>query len=350
MSLKSYVQSQIYKGKNNTMPQAYSRFGILIPEDSNCSTTVKSSPLPDNEHLFALLWNTHDGNILSATILPSETAFTFEKGFEVGTRTQLHSHKYLEFFYIVEGEYRQRILGNEFTFHKGEACLIDRNCLHQEILAGTNTTILFLGITNIMFNDIMNRQVHTERIASFFNMALMEQKALQQCLQFYPKNAKSLSEMEESLYSLLQELSRHDFASPYICQGLLLRIFFLLSTQYEFSLSKQLQKKMNFILFEEMTEYMKQNLSHMSLRCLCDKFHFQKDYFNRLLKAQTGLTYTEYLQHLRLQKAQILLSNTDLTVEEIAQAVGYHNKGYFYKIFAKQFQVTPAQFRKNTKL
>lgn len=77
-----------------------------------------------------------------------------------------------------------------------------------------------------------------------------------------------------------------------------------------------------------------------------EEFHFQEDYFNRLIKTQTGLTYTEYLQLLRLRRAETLLLTTDATIDQITEAVGYHNKGYFYKIFTERHQLTPAQFRK----
>ena len=135
-------------------------------------------------------------------------------------RTQMHSHEYLELFYIVDGEYRQKILGNEFTFHKGELCLIDRNCEHQEILDSGSSTILFLGITNAIFNDIMKHLSTSGRIASFLNMALLEQKNLQQYLHFRPQ-PEGLEKMEQALYQLLSELKQHDVASPLICQGLL---------------------------------------------------------------------------------------------------------------------------------
>lgn len=64
--------------------------------------------------------------------------------------------------------------------------------------------------------------------------------------------------MDETMTSLLLELQRHDEASPIICRGLLLRIFRILNTQYEFSLSKKLRQKMNWILYEEISDYMKQ--------------------------------------------------------------------------------------------
>lgn len=345
MALKNLVKNLIYQSENTRIPDNFSRFQILHPEYSSHESVVKPYPLPENEHLFSLLWDIHDGHILSATILPAQPPFLYEKAFAPGMRTQMHSHEYLELFYIIDGEYRQKILGNEFTFHRGEVCLIDKNCLHQEIMEGTSATLLFLGITNVMFQDIMNRQVTTERITSFLNTALMEQKSLQQYLHFRPQ-ADATAQMEETLTSLLLELQRHDEASSIICRGLILRIFRILSTQYEFSLSKKLRQKMNWILYEEISDYMKQNLKTISIRLLCEEFHFQEDYFNRLLKKRTGMTYTEYLHYLRLQKAEELLLQTDLTIDEIAAEIGYRNKGYFYKIFTKRHRMTPAQFRK----
>lgn len=199
-----------------------------------------------------------------------------------------------------------------------------------------------------MFDDIVKHHVTTERISSFLSTALLEQKTLQQYLHFRPHSDGEVL-MEQTLTSLIGELKRHDEASPFICQGLLIRIFHILSTKYEFSLSKQLRKRMNWILFEEITNYINNNLNNISIMQLSNEFHFQEDYFNRLLKSQTGLTYTEYLQSLRLKKAEDMLINTDHTIDTISHEVGYQNKGYFYKIFTDKYKITPAQFRKKNK-
>lgn len=292
MNLKQYIRHLLYDNTTYESPDIYQRFRIVCPEYSQHDIEVKPYPLPESEHMFGLIWDIHEPHTVSATIIPSGTAFTYEKRFEPGMRTQMHSHEYLELFYIVDGEYRQKILGNEFTFHKGELCLIDRNCEHQEILDSGSSTILFLGITNAIFNDIMKHLSTSGRIASFLNMALLEQKNLQQYLHFRPQ-PEGMEKMEQALYQLLSELKQHDVASPLICQGLLLRIFRILGTNYEFSLSKQLRKQMNWILFEEITDYMENHLTQISITGLSEEFHFQEDYFNRLIKTQTGLTYTE---------------------------------------------------------
>ena len=59
------------------------------------------------------------------------------------------------------------------------------------------------------------------------------------------------------------------------------------------------------------------------------------------------MTYSEFLQDIRLKKAEQLLLLTDTNVSEIAELVGYHNKGYFYKIFTERYGTTPAKYRKS---
>ena len=205
MNLKQYIRHLLYDNTTYESPDIYQRFRIVCPEYSQHDIEVKPYPLPESEHMFGLIWDIHEPHTVSATIIPSGTAFTYEKRFEPGMRTQMHSHEYLELFYIVDGEYRQKILGNEFTFHKGELCLIDRNCEHQEILDSGSSTILFLGITNAIFNDIMKHLSTSGRIASFLNMALLEQKNLQQYLHFRPQ-PEGMEKMEQALYQLLSEL------------------------------------------------------------------------------------------------------------------------------------------------
>ena len=134
MDLQSLTKQLIYDEHNIETPDIYQKFGIVCPEYSSRDIEVKEYPMPDKEHLFTLLWDIPDNSSLYATILPCDTPFTYSCHFKHGMRTQMHSHEYLELFYIIDGEYRQKILGSEFTFHKGELCLIDKNCQHQEIL------------------------------------------------------------------------------------------------------------------------------------------------------------------------------------------------------------------------
>lgn len=318
---------------------------IMCPEYSLHMEDKKTYPLPKEEHLFALCWTIGMGRRLYGTIKPSAASFSYSCTFEPGDKTQLHTHEYLELSYIVSGRFRQRILGRDITFEQGDLCLIDKNCLHQDYLDPGPASILFLGIANDIFEEIMENHAVTERIVSFLQSALLKQKDLQQYLHFKP-NTGAGDRLEECLKDLLKELILHDNASSYICRGLLMRIFRILSTDYDFSLSRELKKEMNWLLYEEITAYIQKNFRDISVSRLCERFHFQEDYFNRLLKQKTGKTYTEYVQDIRLAKAEELLTESNLSIEEIADLAGYRNKGYFYRLFTGRYHMTPARYRK----
>jgi AraC-like DNA-binding protein/mannose-6-phosphate isomerase-like protein (cupin superfamily) len=65
-----------------------------------------------------------------------------------------------------------------------------------------------------------------------------------------------------------------------------------------------------------------------------------------LFKAQTGLTPNDYLQRLRIEKAQQLLRQTNQSVTEIGLATGFRTGQYFSTVFGRYTGISPMRFRK----
>lgn len=317
----------------------------MCPEYSIDYIDVKTFPFKENEDIFVLCWNVEECSRLYATMKPYKQPFTYCCEFRSGDKTQLHTHDYIELAYVVDGEFRQRIMGNDILFKKGELCLIDKNCPHQDFLFGKDSILLFIGLANKIFDEVMVKNIEEERILNFLQTALMKQKNIQQFLHFKPKDYED-RRMDELLLQLLKELEVSDGASKHICKGLIIRILQYISTRYDFKLSNEQRKKMNWLVYEEITKYIEDNFSHITVKDLAAKFHFNEDYYNRLLKDKTGMTYSEYVQDIRLKNACRLLKTTTMTIEAIAGEVGYQNKGYFYKIFVDKYGVKPSKLRK----
>ena len=74
--------------------------------------------------------------------------------------------------------------------------------------------------------------------------------------------------------------------------------------------------------------------------------HYSDRQFLRLFKEATGCLPLQYITHLRLQAASLLLKDTDLTVTEIAGRCGYTDSGYFSKLFQREYGVSPKAYRK----
>lgn len=344
MTLLEFCQEISCNDQNKLEEGSHIGSRIMLPEYSFHIEDKKTFPLSQDERVFALCWVIHKDNKLWGTIKPSAVSFSYSTHFHEGCRTQIHTHDYLELAYIVSGSFHQRILSKDIIFRQGDLCLVDMNCLHQDCLDSNPACIIFIGIANEMFNSIISSQVADERIISFLQTALLKQKDLWQYLHFKPSD-KSNMKMEGYFYDLMQELIQGDKASTHICRGLLMRIFSLLGSGYDISLSSEMQKKMNWLLYEEISSYIDKHFRDISIKQLSEHFHFHEDYFNRMIKSKTGMTYTQYVQNLRLKEAEKLLLHTDLTIDEVAAKVGYQNKGYFYKIFVQKNYLTPAKYR-----
>ncbi|WP_284642327.1 AraC family transcriptional regulator [Paenibacillus silviterrae] len=68
--------------------------------------------------------------------------------------------------------------------------------------------------------------------------------------------------------------------------------------------------------------------------------------FTRRFQAAFGQTPMDYVTSLRLQKAQSLLTETDLTLDRIAEAVGYESGFYLSRMFTKKLHLSPSVYRK----
>jgi AraC-like DNA-binding protein len=72
-------------------------------------------------------------------------------------------------------------------------------------------------------------------------------------------------------------------------------------------------------------------------------------YFCKMFKKATGLTFTDYLGRLRVEKAKNLLLNPHLRVSEIAYTVGFQSLTHFNRVFRKLTGESPTDFREKLK-
>src|SRR5690606_36493372 len=93
-------------------------------------------------------------------------------------------------------------------------------------------------------------------------------------------------------------------------------------------------------------EYLQSHyMDEITLELMSEQVHVSPAYFSRLFMKETGRTFTDYLTALRLERAQSLLLETNWTVNDVAERVGYRNTKYFLKLFKDAHGQTPTEFR-----
>lgn len=68
-------------------------------------------------------------------------------------------------------------------------------------------------------------------------------------------------------------------------------------------------------------------------------------YFSRFFKNTMNVTFSEYLNRKRIDEGEALLRDTEMSVAEIAEAIGYSNASYFISQFKKRRMMTPKKYR-----
>ena len=69
-------------------------------------------------------------------------------------------------------------------------------------------------------------------------------------------------------------------------------------------------------------------------------------HFCTIFSQEMGVTFTEYLTELRMNRAKELLRTTQMRSSDIAYAVGYNDPHYFSYLFKKHTGMTPRDFRR----
>ena len=91
-----------------------------------------------------------------------------------------------------------------------------------------------------------------------------------------------------------------------------------------------------------LNEVMKEKLDVQSLAA---SLHMSYGHLARSYKQLTGTTIISRLNEIRLEKAALLLADTDHSVKEIAALTGFANQHYFNRIFREKFGCTPLEYR-----
>lgn len=85
----------------------------------------------------------------------------------------------------------------------------------------------------------------------------------------------------------------------------------------------------------------------ISLKTVADHLHTNPSYLSSLFKQEMGVTFTDYLNQVRINRSCELLANTSLSLIDVSFQSGFDGQSYFTKVFRKIKGTTPKDYRKS---
>lgn len=104
----------------------------------------------------------------------------------------------------------------------------------------------------------------------------------------------------------------------------------------------------NPVLIQKCISYINEHYNEdINLETVANIVHLNPSYFSSIFKKEVGVSFSNYLNKIRIEQSKLMLKNTDSSIVEIALEVGFEDQSYFSKVFKNLTKMTPKQYRQN---
>ncbi len=248
-----------------------------------------------------------------------------------------HTHTFFEVLYILSGVSAQSVNGNPETFVEGDFCILPPSARHMQTSFPEGMAVKIM-IRPSAFTDICTGLLKGQDVLSRF---LLDSIYNENCEQYLVFHTGQNPEIREQVLDMFQEMFSIDVYTDRIVTGMLMTLLTKLSRNWQADVESVPLRNVD----HEILTYLEENYSTVSLEQLAGHLHYTVPYCSRYVKKLFGCTFSQLLNQIRFQKADLFLKNSSLTVNQISKMLGYENPENFMRAFKKIHKMTPSQYR-----
>ena len=252
---------------------------------------------------------------------------------KLGQVATLHYHDELEFLPVFTGSFLCRVDGVDYIAKEGEIIFINASVPHEtySIEIGTVTALVQFRESNYINTEIRKIIKYSIKFRS---------------LESTPVRILDSKDLFDIIEEILTECEEKKSAYEILVRSQILKIIGLLYRNNILSDSEQIFSNAAVQKILPALTYVNQNYAeNIDLSEISNMMGFDRSYFCRIFKSAIGATFTEYLNFVRICKAEKKLATTAESILEISAAVGFSSVSYFNKIFKKYKNCSPSAYR-----
>ena len=252
-----------------------------------------------------------------------------------------HTHNYIEVIYMCQGTTTHIVNGNKVVLEQGDLLFLNQNAVQEILPAGEYDIAVNFIVLPEFFNTAFSMiGAEENQLKDFLVGALCGRDEETSYLYFHVADILPVQNLIENMVSMLIHGQEND---PILQTTMGLLCMHL--AYYTDRLNRGVQEKFDDMLLKESMEYIDSHFQHASLTELADKLHQSQYSLSRLLKEKTGETFREMVLNKRFYRAQELLTESDLPINDVILSVGYENTSYFHRKFKEKYNMTPRRYR-----
>ena len=240
-----------------------------------------------------------------------------------------HFHEDYEIFFLETGNRKWFVDKNIFTLNSNEILLIKPNQLHQN-----------------SFNTARNYSRHILYLTPQLMKSLQkENPSLKTCTDtfFFHLSESNYNKAIELLIKIKEEINTQDVFSPDSIKNIVAELLFFIHRNNE-NVFESITK--SDIRLQSTITYIHQNYNkHIKIESCAKIACMSVSHYSREFHRITSYTFKEYCNKIRIDKACELLINTNKSISQISQEVGFSSECYFSVAFKSITTLTPSSYR-----
>lgn len=247
----------------------------------------------------------------------------------------VHSHAHHELLAILSGNSYTRTENSTLAIESQQCVFLPAKTLHSNYSTDANSRLISVAFS------FKNIKKHTKNVGLYSNF----EKIFNQNQPIIINNSKKIFDLLNKLKDVFNET---DVFMHFHVQSILQEIILTLAANIYKQLGSDLiltnfsyGKNLPYLINLKINKF----LTTTDLKAIADELFISKRHLERYIKKTFNMTFSERRTFLRVETAKNLLANSNLSIEQIIQEVGFSNKTYFYKKFKEATGKTPNEYR-----
>ena len=238
-----------------------------------------------------------------------------------------HWHEFYEIEFLLEGTANETINGDLYRIKEGYITLLSPNDFHY--IETANNKPLKYAVCCIRKEDVPKALKQKLEANKPPYLLKMSENNIQKLKYLFDAFFDEISTSKDSLTAKFLVLS-------------IMSICIDLASQNILPDCDKLDEKFKNVKL--ILQYVNQHCTEKLTRDkIAEEFNYSPNYLSRLFKKNIGVSLSQYIINLRMEKAMELLHTSSLCVGEIISTVGYSSPSLFYKHFYDSFKTIPKQ-------
>ena len=239
-----------------------------------------------------------------------------------------HTHNHLELFYIVGGKGQFLIQDQLYPVNVNNLVIINPNVPHTEVSLNAQPLeyiVLGIGGVELAANDSSNGQ--------FTILDHFESVEISGCLR-----------------NILREMEQKNPGYKDVCQAYMEILIIRLMRSTALAAPSESQAVSTNRQCASVRRYIDLHFKEpLTLEQLAEEGHMNKFYLSHAFKKEYGLSPINYMITRRIDECKYLLAETDLSMSQIAQLLGFSSLSYFSQVFHRTQSISPKEYRQSHK-